>query len=419
MTWSCHKKKTASNQFYTVIFKNYKMKKLKKILFSFLGLILVLFLVFNFILSPVFAQKLKVYKGSNEFAWNGFAPIKDKKTIFIVADNNGTEMFDLMAPFYLFNVTEKANVYIVSEKKTPILLVNTLFILPHYTFFEIDSLKISPDVVVIPNVTVKLSEPPKQSIVNWIRSQVRANTIVLSICDGSATAAATGLYDGKPLTTHATDFKKLVKQFPNPKWIKDVSVTESGNLYSTAGVANATEGSLVVIKRLFGAETLQQVIKDIRYPDSSIQTAHKSEVVGTGTVIRIISKVLFQKNEKIGAWLTNGINEFELAGFLDTHSRTFPTSFNTFSKNGAAVRSKFGLTLFPTGDIIADKVKEIHFLDPTSITQVDQTSFPKAVFVSYEALPKWYPLNFYLQRIGDQYGNGFKRCVSVTLDYNL
>src|SRR3954471_11803809 len=101
------------------------------------------------------------YNRYYNLAWS--KPVLDstKKTVIIIAENDGTEMFDLMAPFYLFNATEKANVYVVSEKKAPILLVNSLFILPHYSFSEIDSLGITPDVIVIPNVTIHLKTPPK------------------------------------------------------------------------------------------------------------------------------------------------------------------------------------------------------------------------------------------------------------------
>src|SRR3954471_24271188 len=219
------------------------------------------------------------YNRYYNLAWS--KPVLDstKKTVIIIADNDGTEMFDLMAPFYLFNATEQANVLVVSEKKAPVLLVNSLFILPHYSFSEIDSLHIIPDVIVIPNLTVHIKTPPKPSTVSWIKEHYTGSNIILAICDGSATAAATGLYDGKPLTTHASDFSTLQKQFPKPGWVKDVSVTQSGNLYSTAGVSNAVEGSLTVIKRLFGEQTMLSVLHNISYPHPDIKMDHTSEVV--------------------------------------------------------------------------------------------------------------------------------------------
>ena len=39
-----------------------------------------------------------------------------KKNVFIIADADLTVLFDMLAPFYLFNKTDKANVYIVSKK---------------------------------------------------------------------------------------------------------------------------------------------------------------------------------------------------------------------------------------------------------------------------------------------------------------
>ena len=45
-----------------------------------------------------------------------------KKTIFIIADYKFTEIFDMLAPFYLFNTTAKANVFIDAKEKTPILI---------------------------------------------------------------------------------------------------------------------------------------------------------------------------------------------------------------------------------------------------------------------------------------------------------
>ena len=75
---------------------------------------------------------LNAYKPIRNFMtqpvpWSGNSIVRSKlpeydpakKTVFIIADNKLTEMFDMLAPFYLFNATEKANVYIVAKEKTP------------------------------------------------------------------------------------------------------------------------------------------------------------------------------------------------------------------------------------------------------------------------------------------------------------
>jgi transcriptional regulator GlxA family with amidase domain len=394
------------------------MKKINKTLLAIFAFLLINAIILYFALPQVFAQKIKVFKGSNNFAWSAPKLDKAKKTVIIVADNDGTEMFDLMAPFFLFNATEKANVYVVSEKKAPILLVNSLFILPHYSFLEIDSMHITPDVIVIPNVTIHLKTPPKSSTVNWIKKHYTGSNIILSICDGSAMAAATGLYDGKPITTHASDYKTLEKQFPKAGWVSDISVTQSGNLYSTAGVSNAVEGSLTVINRVFGEETMQAVLHEVAYPHAEVKVDHQSKVVNKGAIIKIASKMLFKKNYRIGVLLTDSINEFELASVLDTYVRSFPKSINSFSKNGTSISSKYGLTLYPTGDTAEDHVNELHILNPNLLDKTEGIAFTNASIIKYNTQRNIYVIETCLERIAALYGTSFKSCVKLMLDYN-
>jgi putative intracellular protease/amidase len=394
------------------------MKKLRKMFFALFAVAVVAGLVGYFPLQEAFAHKLKVYRGSSDFSPSKAILDAEKKTVVIMADNDGTEMFDLLAPYYLFNASGRANVFVVSGKKAPILLVNSLFILPHYSFSELDSLHIVPDVIVIPNMTVHLKTPPKASNVAFIRSHYSDSTIILSVCDGSATAAATGIYDGKPLTTHATDFNTLKDQFPKPAWVRGVSVTQSGNLYSTAGVSNAVEGSLAVIKRLFGTNTMQSVLRHIKYPHGDIKVDHKSEVVDAGKIARIVSKILFRKNSRIGVLLTDSVNEFELASILDTYVRSFPKSINSFSAGGRGISSKYGLTLYPTGDLREDQIGELHVAAGRPQNAAEQNLFAGAHLIQYGSSQQAYPIDQCLERISGLYGRGFEKCVRLMLDYN-
>src|SRR5689334_10509128 len=94
--------------------------------------------------------KTPVYEKANTFTYPVPGYDSLKKTVVIVANNDGTELFDMMAPYYLFNATGKANVYLVAKNKFPIVVKKGLFVLPQSTFTEIDSLGIKPDVIVIP-----------------------------------------------------------------------------------------------------------------------------------------------------------------------------------------------------------------------------------------------------------------------------
>jgi putative intracellular protease/amidase len=387
----------------------------KKILLSASALVVAVSVYSYLVISPFLSQKLKPFPVNHSLSWEQPKHDKTKKTIFIVADNEGTELFDLLAPFYLFNATERTNVYIISGHRAPILLVNSLFILPHYTFTEIDSLSLKPDVIVIPNITVHLEAPPNQKTATWIKKHVTDSTIVLSICDGSATAAATGLYDGKLLTTHASDLEKLQKRFPKPHWVKNFSVTQEGNLYSTAGVSNAVEGSLAVIRRLFGEAAMRGVIQSINYPHSTIQVSHESKIVNTSSIIRAVSKVLLKKNIRMGVLLHDGIDEFSLASILDTYVRSFPSSINTFSANSDGVVSKYGLRLYPTGNLDDKPLNELHVLN--TVPAAYNSSLSAANIIKYDRVSS-YPINICLDRISSLYGSGFTNSVKLMLDYN-
>jgi transcriptional regulator GlxA family with amidase domain len=340
-----------------------------------------------------------------------------KKTVFIIADNKLTELFDMLGPFYLFNATEKANVYIVAKDKTPILIKRNLFVCPQLTFHEIDSIQLQADVIVIPALS-KRDEHQDTFLISFIKKHFTPGTKMLAICDGASTAAATGFYDGKLITTHASDYAGISPHFKNPKWVQNLSVTKSGNLYSTAGVSNAVEGSLSVIKVLFGNKTMQKVLSDIKYPYSKIKLDHQSIALKGKDKLAIAKKILFRKNKNIGLLLENGINEFEIAVILDTYGRTFPNSFKPYISKDSSVMTKYGLSLIYTGDSGLKKLDELHVIMPDSFTKQDELLFKNTKIIRYDNLEKEYLFNICLNRIGEQYGQQFETFVKISLDYN-
>ena len=358
--------------------------------------------------------------------WSGECKIKSKlpeydirkKTVFIIADYKLTEQFDMLAPFYLFNATEKANVYIVAKDKLPILIKRNLFVMPQLTFKEADSMKLPADAIVIPALSIR-DEKQDTILIAWIKKHFTPVTKMLAICDGASTAAATRFYDGKLITTHASDYDGIKAHFNKPEWIQNVSVTKSGNLFSTGGVSNAVEGSLTVIEELFGHETMQKVLNDIHYPYPEVKLAHQSIELNGRNKFTVVKKILFRKNKSIAALLTNGMNEFDMACIIDTYGRTFPASFNTYILSDSTVQTKYGLSLINTGEGIGKSIDELHVIMPASLTKEDESLFFKnARIIRYDNLQKQYMINICLKRIDEQYGQQFKNFVKISLDYN-
>ncbi len=363
--------------------------------------------------------KVPEYKGENNFNYRSPAHDSTKKTILLVADNKGTEIFDLLAPFYLFSLTQKANVYIVAQEKYPVTIRKGFYALPHYTYQEIDSLLIHPAVMVIPRLSYIEGKPQDSTIITWIRNKYVDSTKLLSVCWGSVTAAATGLYDGKPLTSHAIKFESIKKQFPRPVWVKNISVTQSGNLYSTAGVSNAVEGSLTIINDLFGEEVMRAALDSIHYPYAKLKMEHQSIGLSTGNNLTIASKIYFKKNRNVGVLLRDDIDEFELAAILDTYHRTFPGSIETFTTNARSVTTKHGLKIIPTGNRKNIKnLDELHVLNATSISQSELLLLGNTTLVKYNSSDNEYMIHECLNRIKQQYGKKFENVVRILLDFN-
>src|SRR5690606_452085 len=67
--------------------------------------------------------------------------------IIIVASNSGTEIFDLLAPFYIFSSTQQFNVLLVAPEKKPFLLWKGVFAMPHFSINEIQHL--DPALIVV------------------------------------------------------------------------------------------------------------------------------------------------------------------------------------------------------------------------------------------------------------------------------
>lgn len=346
-------------------------------------------------------------------------PVYDpaKKTVFIIADHKLTEIFDMLAPFYLFNATGKANVFIVAKEKTPILIKKDLFVCPQLTFSEADSMHLSADVIVIPALSIR-DENQDTVVISWIKNHFNSNTKLLTICDGASTGAATGLYDGKSITCHASDIDGIKLHFSKPIWVQNVSVAKAGNLFSTAGVSNAVEGSLVVIDEIFGAETTKKVAADINYPHDGIQLAHQSIALNGGNKFAVAKKIFFRRNRNIGVLLENGINEFSMASMIDTYGRTFPASFKTYMLHDSTIRTRYGLSLICTGNNSIGGLDELHVIMPEAFSHEDKVYFKKVNIIRYDGLQRQYLFNVYLDRIGKQYGRQYEQFVKISLDYN-
>lgn len=368
-----------------------------------------LFLLFLFSCQPIKEfHKVAQYSFKTDIT----ASIKhinpELSTVVILAGNSGTEIFDLLAPFYIFSSTQQFNVLVVAPEKKPFLLWKGVFAMPHFSISEIQH--IDPALIVVP----ALNNPSDSVIISYLKSKQESKK--LSICEGSRTLAQAGFLDSVVCTSHASSVSDQKKKFPKAKWKTNLKYTEHHNIYTTAGVSAAIEGSLYLVSVLLGKPEMKKIMDEIQYPHSYLQVEHYSDKVGMREQLNILGKTWFKKNKRIGIFLNKQVDELQLAAILDTYNRTFPSKIETFTKGDSMIVSKHGLQLFPISAANSG-YDEIHIPKSAVSDFHNQTENQNLEVINYHQ-SGIYLFPEILTRIEKHYSPRFRKTVERLLDYN-
>jgi transcriptional regulator GlxA family with amidase domain len=98
-------------------------------------------------------------------------------------------------------------------------------------------------------------------LVNWLRERDQATRRTCSVCTGAFLLAATGLLNGREVTTHWRSAGRLQRDFPAIKVNDDRIYCESGKYWTTAGVTAGIDLALALIERDHGADISQRVAR--------------------------------------------------------------------------------------------------------------------------------------------------------------
>lgn len=95
----------------------------------------------------------------------------------------------------------------------------------------------------------------------WIEAQHKGRALVCSVCAGAFLLAATGLLDGRPVTTHwelAGDFST---RFPSVRLETEKLIIDDGDLITVGGMMAWTDLGLLLIARYLGPAVMQKTAK--------------------------------------------------------------------------------------------------------------------------------------------------------------
>jgi AraC family transcriptional activator FtrA len=118
--------------------------------------------------------------------------------------------------------------------------------------------------IIVPGWTIELSPPP--ALLRALRLAHAQGARLVSICSGVFVLAATGLLDGKRVTTHWRYIARLAERYPKIRVEPDVLYVDEGSILTSAGSAAGIDLSLHLVRRDYGAAIANQVARRLVVP---------------------------------------------------------------------------------------------------------------------------------------------------------
>ncbi|ACS57385.1 GlxA family transcriptional regulator [Rhizobium leguminosarum] len=127
---------------------------------------------------------------------------------------------------------------------------------------------------------------PDAAMVAWLRSAAPAARRYGSVCSGAFLLAATGLLDGRRVTTHWAVADRLAEAYPDITVEADAIHVRDGQLWTAAGVTAGLDLALALVEEDLGHEIAMkiagQLVMFFKRPGGQMQFSRKGEAAPAG-----------------------------------------------------------------------------------------------------------------------------------------
>lgn len=148
---------------------------------------------------------------------------------------------------------------IIGLTQRPFVSESGVVFVPHKTIANAPVL----DTLVIPGGKgLRVPETQKRAA-DWIRSREAVTRRIATVCTGTYGLAATGLLDGRRVTTHWRHAQDLAKRFPGLKVDPNALYLKDGKFYTCAGITAGIDLSLALIEEDFGPRVALSVAREL------------------------------------------------------------------------------------------------------------------------------------------------------------
>lgn len=110
---------------------------------------------------------------------------------------------------------------------------------------------------------VRLDPQAQNAVAEWVKQVAKSTARIASVCTGIFGLAATGLLDGRRVTTHWRFANDLAAQFPKLNVDANALYIKDGRFYSSAGVTAGIDLSLALIEEDHGPGLAIEVAREL------------------------------------------------------------------------------------------------------------------------------------------------------------
>jgi len=125
------------------------------------------------------------------------------------------------------------------------------------------STKVDIDTLIVPGGRGLRVPAVNARVAKWIKSRAPKIRRIASVCTGIYGLAATGLLDGRRVTTHWRFVRSVAEAFPGLKVEPDALYVKDGSFYTSAGVTAGIDLALAMVEEDYGAEVALRAAREL------------------------------------------------------------------------------------------------------------------------------------------------------------
>ena len=119
------------------------------------------------------------------------------------------------------------------------------------------------DTLIVPGGCGLRRPETNREVAAWLAERAKTTRRVASVCTGIYGFAATGLLDGREVTTHWRFVNDVARRFPALKMKPNALFVKDGRFYTSAGVTAGIDLALALIEEDFGSKIALAVARDM------------------------------------------------------------------------------------------------------------------------------------------------------------